>query len=76
MNKYSNPDPFSSRRAKIIIASIILAMNIAFYTWGVGPDNWTGADAAYDINIVFGILMSLLLAVPFGAYIYFIIKDV
>lgn len=60
---------------KIIIACLILFMNIAFYTvdaQGVG----TGFSSAYDIHPLFGITMSLVIGVPFFAYLYFIIKDV
>lgn len=68
--KISETKPF-----KITIATLILFMNIAFYTIeadGMG----TGFSSAYDINPLFGIFLAVVIGFPFLAYLYFIIADV
>ncbi len=68
--KISEGKPF-----KVTIAALILFMNIMFYTLEA-PGMGTGFQSAWDIHPIFGILMSLVIGVPFLAYLYFIIKDV
>lgn len=58
-----------------VIAILILFMNVAFYGLE-SPGMGTGFTSAYDINPLFGIAMSIVIGVPFLAYLYFIIKDV
>ena len=59
---------------KIVIASLILFMNIAFYTFEA-PGMGTGFSSAWDMNPLFGIAMALLIGCPFLAYLYFIIRS-
>jgi len=68
--KISETKPF-----KMTIAGLILFMNIAFYT-KKAPGMGTGFQSAYEIHPLFGIAMSLVIGIPFLAYLYFIIKDV
>ena len=63
-----------TRLAKLIPLSILLFMNIAFYTLDA-PGIGTGFQSAWSLHPLFGIAMSVVIGVPVLAYIYFIITD-
>lgn len=55
---------------KIFAILFLTLINILFYTLGY-PD--TGFKGAMDIHPILGIFLSLVIATPLGAYIYFLI---
>lgn len=61
------------RIVNIIITFIVLLGNIVFYI--PTKFNESGADAAYAVNVVFGIFMSLVLLSAAVGLVYLTIKE-
>lgn len=57
------------RKINLIICLLLIIGNISFHFLT------TGSEYAYDVSIVFGVVMTLLLLSPLIGYIYLTIKE-